>query len=203
MKVLTKALTGTAIAMGLGLMTLTETGLDGAVLQMFSHGVIAGLLFAVVGRMVYERTHTRDLLALEKMRLSKEIPFAAVVFVIAGMASVGLPGFSGFIAELQVLLGAWRSYPLFVAGSGLGILVGIAYTWRAMQKAFFGDAGPRQLAMQGEHRLDPVTFPERVGAMLLLGCTVLIGLYPQLLMRLILPALNSPMFAGLRRGGWR
>ena len=72
----------------LGLMTLSQIGLSGAVLQMFSHGILAGLLFAVVGRMVYDRTHTRDLDALEKMNLYKFIPFAAVTFVVASMASV-------------------------------------------------------------------------------------------------------------------
>jgi NADH-quinone oxidoreductase subunit M len=91
----------------LGLVTLNEVGLSGAVLQMFSHGIIAGLLFAVVGRMVYDRTHTRDLNALEGMRLVRAMPFAAMTFVVASLASMGLPGFSGFVAELQVLMGAW------------------------------------------------------------------------------------------------
>ncbi len=95
----------------LGLMTLTQIGLDGAVLQMFSHGVIAGLLFAVVGRMVYDRTHTRELGELGPMRLAHVIPFAAVTFILAGMASIGLPGFSGFIAEFQVLIGTWHTLP--------------------------------------------------------------------------------------------
>src|SRR6201989_40604 len=95
----------------LGLMTLTSLGFSGAVLQMFSHGIIAGLLFAVVGRMVYDRTHTRDLGVLETMGVGKLLPFAAVTFVIAGGASMGLPGFSGFVAELQVLMGAWKAFP--------------------------------------------------------------------------------------------
>src|ERR1043165_335183 len=69
----------------LGLVTLNTIGLSGAVLQMFSHGVIAGLLFAVVGRMVYDRTHTRDFDELEPMGLSRVIPFAAVTFTIAGI----------------------------------------------------------------------------------------------------------------------
>src|ERR1700759_4539385 len=80
----------------LGLVTLKQIGMTGAVLQMFSHGVIAGLLFAIVGRIVYERTHTRQLAELETMHLGKRMPFAAWAFVIAGMASMGLPGFSGF-----------------------------------------------------------------------------------------------------------
>src|SRR6266571_2571334 len=75
----------------LGLMTLNQVGLSGAVLQMFAHGIIAGLLFALVGRMVYSRTHTRDLAALGPMDLNKVMPFAAVTFVIASVASMGLP----------------------------------------------------------------------------------------------------------------
>jgi NADH-quinone oxidoreductase subunit M len=121
----------------LGLMTLTTIGLSGAVLQMFSHGIIAGLLFAVVGRMVYDRTHTRELSDLEAMGLSRAMPFAAGTFVVAGVASMGMPGFSGFVAELQVLVGAWKAFPSFTLIAGAGILVGVAYTLRAMQKAFF------------------------------------------------------------------
>src|SRR6202012_5302239 len=112
----------------LGLMTLNQIGLDGAVLQMFSHGVIAGLLFAIVGRIVYERTHTRQLAELERMHLGRRMPFAAAAFVIAGCASMGLPGFSGFVAELQVLIGTWTAKPWWTVASGVGIVVGIAYT---------------------------------------------------------------------------
>ena len=104
----------------LGLMTLNQIGMTGAVLQMFSHGIIAGLLFAIVGRIVYERTHTRQLAELETMHLSKRLPFAAWAFVIAGMASMGLPGFSGFVAELQVLVGAWRCKPWWTLRGGRG-----------------------------------------------------------------------------------
>ena len=94
-------------------MTLNQIGLDGAVLQMFSHGVIAGLLFAIVGRIVYDRTHTRQFAELtEPLHLSRRLPFAAWAFVFAGMASMGLPGFSGFVAELQVLVGAWQAEAL-------------------------------------------------------------------------------------------
>ncbi|MEO6924406.1 MAG: NADH-quinone oxidoreductase subunit M, partial [Bryocella sp.] len=124
----------------LGLMTLNQIGLSGAVIQMFSHGILAGLLFAVVGRMVYDRSHTRDLFALGPMHLNKAIPFAASSFVIAGMASMGLPGFSGFIAELMILIGAWRAFPILALGVGVGIVLGVVYVWRAMQKAFFTES---------------------------------------------------------------
>jgi NADH-quinone oxidoreductase subunit M len=185
----------------LGLMTLQQVGLDGAVLQMFSHGILAGLLFAVVGRMVYDRTHTRDLSELEGMDLSKAIPFAAVTFVLGGMASIGLPGFSGFVAELQVLIGTWRAFPSFAVVAGLGIVIGIAYTWRAMQKAFFG--APSHGASTAAAPLPPISLPERIGTMILLGASVIIGLYPQLLLRVIVPALHSPLFDGLWKGSGR
>ena len=92
--------------------------------------------------MVYERTHTRELAELETMHLGRRMPFAAVTFVIAGMASMGLPGFSGFVAELQVLMGAWIAKPWWTVAAGVGIVVGVAYTWRALQKAFFSDGLP-------------------------------------------------------------
>src|SRR5207248_4204945 len=110
----------------LGLATLNEIGLTGSVMQMFSHGIIAGLLFAVVGRMVYDRTHTRELDQLQGMQLNRLLPFAAVTFTVASVASMGLPGFSGFVAELQVLIGTWHSSPTLAVVAGLGILVGVA-----------------------------------------------------------------------------
>src|SRR5260221_13199212 len=107
----------------LGLMTLSSIGLNGAVLQMFSHGIIAGLLFAVVGRMVYDRTHTRELTELQSLKLNQALPFAAITFTIASVASMGLPGFSGFVAELQVIVGAWHFSSNFAVVAGLGILI--------------------------------------------------------------------------------
>src|SRR5215469_4182855 len=182
----------------LGLMTLNRIGLTGAVLQMFSHGVLAALLFAVVGRMVYDRTHTRELAALSKMHLNKAIPFAAVTFALAAIASVGMPGFSGFVAELQVIVGTWSAYPIYVVVAGIGIAISVAYAWRAMQKAFFSDAGPESTMLP----LPPISMPERLGAAMLILASLTVGLYPQWLLNLVIPALNSPLFEGLRKGRW-
>ena len=184
----------------LGLMTLNQIGMDGAVIQMFSHGIIAGLLFAVVGRMVYDRAHTRQLSELGPMRLAHAMPFAAVTFVLAGMASIGLPGFSGFIAEFQILVGTWRALPWMTVVAGVGILVGIAFTWRALTKVFYGEPSP---GSHSEHPLPPITLPEKLGSLLLLASTLIVGLYPRILTELIIPSLNSPLFDGLRKGGWR
>jgi NADH-quinone oxidoreductase subunit M len=185
----------------LGLMTLNLTGLNGAVLQMFSHGIIASLLFAVVGRMVYDRTHTRELSDLGVMNLNQMIPFAAVTFTLASVASMGLPGFSGFVAELQVLIGAWHLSPTLAVVAGFGILVGVAYTLRTLFLAFFHDApaAGSNAACQGHLQLAPITVPERIGAVLLIGISLLIGLCPRLLLDLIGPSFSSPLFDGLRK----
>jgi len=184
----------------LGLMTLNQIGLSGAIVQMVSHGILAGLLFGVVGRMVYARTHTRDLNALGPMHLSKAIPFAAFTFVIAGMASMGLPGFSGFVAELMILIGTWRSYPTLILFVAIGLVAGVAYIWRAMQMAFFSGSGTP--SAPPEHPLPPISFPERLGTGILICASVIVGTFPQLFLNVIHPALNSPLFQGLRKGGW-
>ncbi len=185
----------------LGLVTLNEVGLSGAVLQMFSHGIIAGLLFGVVGRMVYDRTHTRDFDDLERLALSKAIPYAAVTFVVAGVASMGLPGFSGFVAEMQVLIGAWQVFPTYAVIAGVGILVGVAYTLRAMQRAFFSDTSVAAPVPANPHPMEPISVPERIGAAVLMLISLVIGLYPRLLLDIIVPSFGSPLFEGLRKGG--
>ena len=182
----------------LGLMALNQIGVTGAVLQMFSHGILAGLLFAIVGRIVYERTHTRQLAELETMHLSRRLPFAAWAFVIAGMASMGLPGFSGFVAELQVLVGAWMVKPWWTVGAGIGIVVGVAYTWRALQKAFFSDAPASAHALESEHghEFAAITWPEVTGVTLLAGVSLFVGLYPRILLDTIEPAVKALLAGG-------
>jgi NADH-quinone oxidoreductase subunit M len=160
---------------------------------MFSHGIIAGLLFAIVGRIVYERTHTRQLAELETMHLSRRMPFAAWAFVVAGMASMGLPGFSGFVAELQVLIGAWMVKPWWVAAAGVGIVVGVAYTWRALQKAFFTDSRPsaHELEQEHKHPFAAITWPEVTGVVLLATVSLVVGIYPRILLDAIEPAVKA------------
>jgi NADH-quinone oxidoreductase subunit M len=181
----------------LGLMTLSQIGLSGAVMQMFSHGIIAGLLFAVVGRMVYDRAHTRELGELQPMNLSALAPFAAVTFIVAGAASMGLPGFSGFIAELQILAGAWATFPRLTIFAGVGILIGVAFMVRVWVKAFFAETEMQPAVIH----IDPISIPERAGAFVLLATTVLIGLWPGLLLNLIGPTLRSPLFQPMLKGG--
>lgn len=163
----------------LGLATLHTIGVQGAVLQMFSHGIIAGLLFAVVGRMVYERTHTRQLSELGG--LWQTMKFTTVIFILAGLASMGLPGFSGFVAELQVLVGTWWTFPWLAILSGVGILVTVAYTLITIHKAFFAEPKPT-LPGEHPHHYAPVTWQEAVASVVLIACTLGVGLYPDILL---------------------
>lgn len=177
----------------LGLATLNVIGLSGAVLQMFSHGIVAGLLFAVVGRMVYDRTHTRQLNELGG--LARVIPFAAVTFIIAGAASMGLPGFSGFVAEIQVLIGAFEMSPWLAVGAALGIPITVAYILHANNKVFMerGDDDPA-LAVRDFTGLPPITLPEKVAAVLLMALLVIVGLYPPVMLDMI--RRNVELFLG-------
>jgi len=184
----------------LGLMTLNQIGLDGAVLQMFSHGVLAGLLFAIVGRVVYDRTHTRQFGDLEKMYLARRLPFAAWAFVVAGVASMGLPGFSGFIAELQIVVGAWQARPWWAVATGVGLILAVAYIWRALQKAFFADRlpTPDEHPKSGWPDLGAITWPEAAGVGLLGISSLAVGLYPRILLDQIEPAVRALLAGGLQ-----
>jgi NADH-quinone oxidoreductase subunit M len=187
----------------LGLAAANPVAVSGAVLQMFSHGVIAGLLFAVVGRMVYERTHTRQLAELQKLPLHRLMPFAAVVFVIAGLASMGMPGFSGFPAELTLLMGTWQFSTIWALCAAVGVFIAAAFTLRAIQVAFFGQTSPApdpSSATGGLHAYAPITWPEKVGACLLLAAILLIGLKPDLLLNWIVPSLQAPAMRAIWGG---
>ena len=189
----------------LGLATANALGVSGAVLQMFSHGVIAALLFAVAGRMIYRRTHTRDLDTLSGMSLSHALPFAAFSFVIASAASMGIPGFSGFAAEITILIGTWKSYPAAVWITGAGMVLVAAFTLRALKKSFFGESATDILTQEGRVSVDAdwneqqditarITMAEKCGACLLMFATLAVGLYPKLLLDRIMPAVEAMRF---------
>ncbi len=178
----------------LGMAAATHWGLRGAVLQMISHGVIAGLLFGIAGRVVYERTHTRDLNELKAFDLWKTLPGAALAFTLATAASMGLPGFSGFVAEISVAIGLWQTYPWLVPPVALGIVITGAFSLRAMHKAFFpernvGDAPPPTLP--------PLTGSEKSAIALLLAVSISIGIYPKPWVSLIDEGLRSPLFQSI------
>jgi NADH-quinone oxidoreductase subunit M len=177
----------------LGLATANALGVSGAVLQMFSHGVIGALLFAVAGTMIYRRTHTRDLDQLAMIPLRLAMPFAAFVFVIASAASMGIPGFSGFAAEITILIGAWRSYPVAVWITAAGMILVAAFTLRALKRSFFDNESADEVGM-APAPMEPITAPEKIGATLLMLATVVVGIYPKLLLDRIQPAVEAMRF---------
>jgi NADH-quinone oxidoreductase subunit M len=185
----------------LGLAAANALGVSGAVLQMFSHGVIAALLFAVAGRMIYRRTHTRELDALAAMNLSRALPFAAFTFVVASAASIGIPGFSGFAAEIAILIGAWQTFPVAVWISGVGMVLVAAFTLRALKQAFFGDKDTEgesrkatTVATFNRDEFNPITLAEKIGACMLMIATLGVGVYPKLLLDRIMPAVETMRF---------
>jgi NADH-quinone oxidoreductase subunit M len=170
----------------LGIATLHLTGMTGAVLQMFSHGVIGALLFAMVGTVIYTRTKTRMLDELH--RLMDRMPGIAWVFIVVALASMGLPGFSGFVSELYVLLGAWAKLPVWIViAAGVGVLATFGYTLVKIHEAFFRARSIGNNDNNGDNNdandadYSPMTLPEKAGVALLLGASLLIGLCPWLL----------------------
>jgi NADH-quinone oxidoreductase subunit M len=122
----------------LGIAALTAAGLNGAVVVMFSHGVVTGMLFMLVG-MIYERTHTR--MIPETSGLAVQVPALAGVLAFASFASLGLPGLSGFVGEFLTLLGAWASdlWVGWVIISAIGVLLAAAYMLWMLQRVVLGE----------------------------------------------------------------
>ena len=160
----------------MGIATLNSLGVTGAVLQMLSHGLMTALFFAVVG-VVYDKTHTRDINVLEG--LSKRMGFTAVLFAIAGFASLGLPGLSGFVAELLVFLGLFQTYPILGVLGIIGAAITAVYILRLMAKVFFGPLGER---WQDETDASGL---ERFSTLILAGFILLVGLFPCPFIRVI------------------
>lgn len=164
----------------LGIASGNQTALSGAVLLMFSHGVMAASAFALIGY-VYEKTHTRWIPDLGG--LAKKLPFISLSFVVTALASAGVPGFSNFVSELLIFLGTWKVYRWPAVLAVLGILFTAVYLLRAVQKVFFG---PLTRGWQGVE--DPKGLVERFPFALLLGSLLVFGFWPQGLLRIIQPS---------------
>jgi NADH-quinone oxidoreductase subunit M len=176
-----------------GLAAANEIGLIGSVLQMFAHGVMTALFFAVVGRMVYERTHTRQFPELGGM--ARVMPFAAFVFILAGLSSMGMPGFAGFWAEFNIFMGMWERYPLIAILAAISIPITAAYVLRAIYTVFFGE-----LKDQSFLKLPPLTWQEYAGASILAAVLLIVGLYPAILTEPISSGV-APIAEALQRAG--
>jgi NADH-quinone oxidoreductase subunit M len=167
----------------LGIGMLTQTATEGAVLQMVSHGLMTALFFAAIG-MIYERTHTREVAILGGMM--KLMPFVSTAFVIAGLCSLGLPGLSGFVAEMTVFVGSWERTGTFYRVATIlacaSIVVTAVYILRAVGKVIMGPAEPR-FGNPGD-----AGWNEKWAAGLLIAGIVVMGIAPFLINGLVKPA---------------
>ncbi|MDT8415318.1 MAG: NADH-quinone oxidoreductase subunit M [Flavobacteriaceae bacterium] len=174
------------------LLMLNKTAWNGAILQSLSHGFMTALFFALIG-MIYGRTHTRDVTKLGG--LLKVIPFISVIYVIAGLASLGLPGFSGFVAEMNIFVGAFQHDNLFYRIATIvsvsAIVVTAVYILRVVGMMLMGP-----VKNDAYLQLEKATWFERTGILLLLIPIVIIGVAPLWLSNAILDSL-TPFLAHL------
>jgi NADH-quinone oxidoreductase subunit M len=160
----------------MGIATLHPLGVSGAVLQMFSHGIMTALFFALVG-VIYERSHVRNIDVLGG--LSRRMGVTASFFAVAGLASLGLPGLSGFVAEFLVFLGAFKTYLPLAILAVIGAAITAVYILRLLAKAFFGPMDP-----QWEHLTD-ASGREIAATSLLVLSLVFFGIWPAPLLDVI------------------
>ncbi len=157
----------------IGFATLTREGLTGAGLQMFSHGIMTALFFAVVG-MVYDRAHTRDIRELGG--LFRYMPVAMLGFIIGGLVSMGMPGFSGFIAEMPIYIGAWKTFPVVAIISAISIVVTAAYILLVARRVFFGET-PEGI----KPGLSDISIMDKIVVIMLSVILIVVGLFPSVL----------------------
>ena len=148
---------------------LSDAGLTGAAMQLFTHGTITGLLFVAVG-ILYEKTHTRYIPDLGG--LANRMPILAGAFLLAGVASLGLPTLSGFVSELLVFFGGFRAFPALTILAVLGIILAAGYILWMLQRTLFG---PRPARWDD---LTDATIVDAVPLALLAISIVAVGIYP-------------------------
>lgn len=156
------------------LLMLNTTAMTGAILQMLSHGLMTALFFALIG-MIYGRTHTRDIRQMGG--LMKIMPYLGVCYMIAGFASLGLPGMSGFVAEMTIFFGSFEHadmfHRIFVIAATTSIVITAVYILRVVGKLILGP-------VQDEHHLTltDATWWERLSTVTLIACLAGIGFFP-------------------------
>ena len=177
----------------MGWATMNLTGMTGAGIQMFSHGAMTALFFGVVG-MVYDRAHTRDIPSLGGFM--RVMPWVGVAFVIGGLASMGMPGLSGFIAEFPIFQGMWAAseqitlqlgsfqlsnyYSVIVILAALGIVITAAYVLRVAGQVFFGEFDAERF-----HDVGDIAATDRIVLIILGAPLIILGLYPPIMAPMI------------------
>jgi NADH-quinone oxidoreductase subunit M len=164
----------------LGLFAQTQASTEGAVLQMINHGISTGALFLLVG-VIYDRRHTRQL--DDFGGLAKPMPVFATMFIIATLASVGLPGTNGFVGEFMIIMGTFVSNRLGhvngvqAVGAAIGVILGALYMLTAVQKMFFGP-----ITREENKHVPDINGRELVAVAPLIIAIFVFGLFPNLLL---------------------
>jgi NADH-quinone oxidoreductase subunit M len=154
----------------MGIFSMTRQGVDGAVFQMISHGLVSGALFLCVG-VVYDRMHTRDIAAYGG--LANRMPLYAGIFMLFTMANVGLPGTSGFVGEFMTLLGAFASNTWVAFFATTGVVLSAGYALWLYRRVMFGKMEKPTLEWMPD-----ITKREFATLAPLLVLTILFGIYP-------------------------
>jgi NADH-quinone oxidoreductase subunit M len=161
----------------LGVAAFDAVSMSGAALQMFTHGTITGLLFIVVG-MVYDRAHTRQIADLSG--LMHHMPLIGVVMLVAGLASLGLPGLSGFVAEVTVFLGSIQVHPAATIAAVFGVVLAAGYVLWMVERVFVGPPSERWADLP-----DATAWWERTAMGGMVASIVVVGIYPDVLTRVV------------------
>jgi NADH-quinone oxidoreductase subunit M len=161
----------------MGFATLSSNGLLGSGVQMFSHGIMTALFFAVVG-IVYDQAHTREIPKLGGF--SRVVPVATFAFIVGGLVSMGMPGFSGFIAEFPIFMGVWRTYPWIAIVAVISIVITASYIIRVVGKVFFG-----QLPDEYQGHVRDATALDKVALVLLSAILIIVGIFPSVMVPLV------------------
>ncbi len=169
----------------LGFASLSREGYIGSGLQMFSHGVMTALFFAVVG-MVYDRAHTRDIPKLGGF--ARKMPVVAIAFIVGGLVSMGMPGLSGFVAEFPIFLGVWSAQPIVAIAAALGIVVTAAYIMIIVRRVFFGP-----MPEEFEGHIGDVTPLDKLALGVLSFILIALGVFPAWMAPLVASGVNSVM----------
>ncbi len=172
---------------GLGLATVSIDGLNGAVFQMFAHGVMTALFFSAVGY-IYDRTHTK--LIPDLGGLSRIMPVASSYFIIAALAGIGVPCLASFWAELTVFIAAFKTYPVWGVVAVCGLVVSALFMLRVVQRTFYGPQNEKFA------HLPDVTFGLGIPRVILLAVLVIFGLFPSIMFDMIETA-SIPFINGL------
>ena len=162
---------------------VAQMGRDGAVFQMFAHGIMTALFFSSVG-FIYDQTHDRDIRNFGG--LVSQVPVAASMFIIAALCGMGVPGFASFWAELLVFIGAVRAYPALGIIAIVGLVFTAAYALRVLGTAMFGPRNPKWEGLT-DAGLWAVT-PRAI----LVGVLLLFGFFPNLILDMIRAAPGGP-----------